>query len=436
MESLATKYILKIRQSIWFIPGVYSTLAGLIALLVIYIDQSGFLRDFVPSLLLTEVELAQDILGAIATALLTMTTITFSTIMIVLTTYSSQFSPRTLGTFVEDPITLRVLGIFIGGFVYSILTLLFMSETFYGDRVISATIGVAIAIVCLTFFVYFIHNVATSIQVSTLIRKLSDEAREAVHNKKEFFEKGNVKRIQRQESSLRLYKYQKEITANKYGYVQVIDFEGLERIAVKSDILIEIPFPIGEFVCEGMVAFRIHYNQEDQELDMKLGRSFKIGKERTGLQDPEFALQKLVEVALRAISPGINDPNTAKNCIFHLGMVLSELCRLEGEGEYVGYLDENANLRVIGREKNIRELLYTSFYQITQYGEKDISILLALMDAFILVGKSANHLIKSILWEIYCYTIEKFDHEQIKELDNVYLNRKKQELEEVLGKSL
>ncbi|MGA9227664.1 MAG: DUF2254 family protein, partial [Mesobacillus sp.] len=170
---MVRKIVLRIRESIWLLPGIYSIFAFLLALLVIYIDHNELAEGIVPSFLMTSIDLAQTILGSISAALLTMTTITFSTIMVVLTTYSSQFSPRTLNNFVEDPVTMRVLGIFMGGFVYSTLSLLFMSESWYKNDVISATVGVFLAFICLAFFAYFIHNVATSIQVSKLIREIT-----------------------------------------------------------------------------------------------------------------------------------------------------------------------------------------------------------------------------------------------------------------------
>src|SRR5574342_638842 len=151
LDCLVRKIVLRIRESIWLLPGIYSIFAFLLALLVIYIDHNELAEGIVPSFLMTSIDLAQTILGSISAALLTMTTITFSTIMVVLTTYSSQFSPRTLNNFVEDPVTMRVLGIFMGGFVYSTLSLLFMSESWYENNVISATVGVLLAFICLAF---------------------------------------------------------------------------------------------------------------------------------------------------------------------------------------------------------------------------------------------------------------------------------------------
>lgn len=327
------KLIFKIRGSIWFIPGVYSILAFFLALIVIFVDHNDMLDGIFPSFLLTNVELAQTILGSISAALLTMTTITFSTIMVVLTTYSSQFSPRTLNNFVEAPITMRVLGIFMGGFVYSILALLFMNKNWYESQVVSATVSVAIALVCLAFFAYFIHNVATSIQVSTLISDLTEETFEAIRKQRKLQEKENIKVGEKWEKPDFNYKYVKKIEASEYGYIQLMDFEKLTGYAAEHNLIIEVDVLVGDFVTEASVLFTIYHSDDDLELE--LNQFIKIGKERSSFEDPEFGVMKIVEIALRAISPGINDPNTARNCILHLGMILAELFRLRSNGRNI-----------------------------------------------------------------------------------------------------
>jgi uncharacterized membrane protein len=434
---LVRKMILRIRESIWLLPGIYSIFAFLLAVIVIYIDHYELAEGVVPSFLMTNVELAQTILGSISAALLTMTTITFSTIMVVLTTYSSQFSPRTLNNFVEDPVTMRVLGIFMGGFVYSILSLLFMSESWYESSVISATVGVLIAFICLAFFAYFIHNVATSIQVSKLIREITDGALNSIRRQERVLESEFVNVIDDRKDAGFSYQNIKDVKCKGYGYVQLFDFEGLASYASERELGIEANFLIGDFLTEESIAFRVHHEDEiEDNLEDTLNQFLKLGKERSSIQDPEFALQKIVEVALRAISPAINDPNTARNCVLHLGMALADLSRIRANGRYVAHYDADKQPRIIRKQKRTKDILYLSFYQIVHYGKQDFSILLALIDSFLLIGKNADDTVKNMIWEIYIYTLEKFNSEELKELDKIYLNEKKSELSTLLGKSL
>ncbi len=434
---MVRKIALRIRESMWLRPVIYSVLAFLLALMVIYIDHNGLSQKVVPSFMLTSVDLAQTILGSLSGALLTMTTITFSTIMVVLTTYSSQFSPRTLNNFVEDPLTMRVLGIFMGGFVYSVLSLLFMSENWYESEVISASVGVVIAFICLGVFAYFIHNVATSIQVSTLIREITDGAMKVIKRQEQTLKSKFTNVIDDREDADFTYEFVRDVKCRGFGYVQLTDYHGLLKYASHHNIGVEANFLNGDFLTEDSIAFRVHHNGEvDEDLDGILNQYLKLGKERSSIQDPEFALQKIVEVALRAISPAINDPNTARVCISYLGMALSHLCRIRSNGRYIAYYDEEMQPRIIGKQKRTMDILYLSFYQIIHYGSEDFSILTALIDAYLLIGRSADDSLKKSIWELYIYNMEKFNTNELKGLDQLYLNEKKQELSTVLGIAL
>ncbi|RSD26634.1 DUF2254 domain-containing protein [Mesobacillus subterraneus] len=434
---MVKKTVLRVRQSFWLMPGIYSLLAFLLALLVIYIDHYELAQGIVPDFMLTNVQLAQEILGTISGALLTMTTITFSTIMIVLTTYSSQFSPRTLNNFVNNPVTMRVLGIFMGGFVYSIFSLLFMSETWNEGQVISAAVGVMIAFICLAFFAYFIHNVANSIQVSTLIREITEGALKVIKSQEETLKSEYTNVIDQRKDAGFTYEFVRDVKCRGFGYVQLTDYDGLLKYASEKGLAIEANFLNGDFLTEESIAFRIHHDGEiDEDIEKVLNQYLRLGKERSSIQDPEFALQKLVEVALRAISPAVNDPNTARICISYLGMALADLCRVRSNGRYIAYYDGDMQPRIIGKQKRTMDILYLSFYQISHYGRQDISILFAIIDAFKLIGKSADDSLKKSIWELYIYNMEKFNSKELKELDQLYLNEKKRELSTVLGIAL
>ena len=144
--------------------GNYILISIMLAIGAILIDTKYVpILDFIPDLFLTRVELAKVILGTLSGSLLTITTFTFSTIMVVLTMYSSNFSPRVVNNFLTDKITMKVLGIFVGGFVYCILALFFMRERYSDYLVISATIAVIYSVLCIMYFVIFVYNVSSSI---------------------------------------------------------------------------------------------------------------------------------------------------------------------------------------------------------------------------------------------------------------------------------
>ncbi|RBW69088.1 DUF2254 domain-containing protein [Bacillus taeanensis] len=321
------KWYLRLHESVWFIPGSYSFFALILSIIALSVDTiyANNIHKWLPSYLLTDVELAQTILSALAPSLLTMTTITFSMIMVVLTTYTSQFSPRTLQNFITERRTLRVLGIFIGGFIYTILALLFMRKNEEEQVVFSAVLGVAISILCLGYFVYFIHHVATSLRVSKLIENLSTDILETVHKlHKGNKDKNNVDYTPPSAQMLDVLT-NKPIEVpplNNVGYIQLIDLEGLRNEAQQCNAVIKVNYPIGAYVGPATSLLLIWPQSKKIENTHRFLDYITVGESRTTFQDMEYGIQKLTEIALRAVSPGINDPNTAITCIKSYGNIL------------------------------------------------------------------------------------------------------------------
>lgn len=188
------RLVLKFRKSIWIYPAIISTLSFFAAIGMGFLDSGVFIKlyEFAPSILLTSVDLSKNILGVIAGSLITMTTFTFSTTMVVLTTYSSQFSPRTVENFLSDDKTMKALGVFMGGFVYSIMTLLFMRRSLGEQLVVSSSLAILYAIVCLIEFIRYIQHVGSYIQTTNLINRLYDEANKTIEDYKDLISQANI----------------------------------------------------------------------------------------------------------------------------------------------------------------------------------------------------------------------------------------------------
>lgn len=413
---------MKLQKGIWLVPALYSVLSLALAILTVSLDTYWIHRvePYIPVIMLTSIDLAQTVLSAIASSLLTMTTFTFSTVMVVLTTYSSQFSPRTLQNFVKDKTTMRGLGIFLGGFIYSIVSLLFMRQSLEEHLVSSAFVGVLYAIVCLAFFAYFIHHIATSIQISRLIERLEQEALKVVTNYKKIQEENEIQPFKQIPVH---YQEIKEIPAPESGFLQYIDFSGLLEIAKEDDSLVVFEKKVGEFVKKGDTLFRVHGFRDQQEHYLS---TIFIGRERMGEYDLTYSLQKIVEVALRAISPGINDPNTARDSIKYLGLILSETNTLK-DGVLSIY-DDNGHPRVLITLFSFNQILYKTFYQIVHYGKEDISVIFAIMDALFMIYKEVDAERQHIVYNFHNYVLHGMDKEQMQEWDLFYLNEKIEQL--------
>lgn len=374
-------------NKMWMYLGKYILISFLLAVGAILIDTKFIpVLEYIPDLFLTSVDLAKVILGTLSGSLLTITTFTFSTIMVVLTMYSSNFSPRVVNNFLTDKITMKVLGIFVGGFFYCILALFFMRKAFSEYLVVSATIAVIYSALCIIYFVIFVYNVSSSIQATNLIGRLYDESREIIERALKYRE--NHLNLDHYESGL--FGSKLEVVSDKNGYLVLIEFKEILNILkdIRSEFIVEIQ--VGEFISKNQVIATLYYNEdfEDPELMNRLLKRFNLEEERIAYDDYRFSLQKIIDITLRALSPGINDPNTAIHCINILGVILSDISQIEGK--YTIIEDEKAKSQIVYENFHFQEDLYLTFHQIIHYGKEDISIVLAILQALRRINRSTS----------------------------------------------
>lgn len=414
-----------LKEKLWLTPALYIVMAVLLSITFFYIDLLYIerLKPYIPSILLTNVDLAKTIMGSLSGALLTMTTFTFSTILVVLTMYSSQFSPRTLKNFIHDKTTWRVLGIFLSGFIYNTLSLLFMRDDLYTTDVISTFVGIIIAFFCLATFAYFIHYIATLVQVGQLVNELIGDTEDAISKLKELQESEEGKETAWNPIGI------KEIhRAEKEGYIQFLAFDKLVDYAEKHELKVEILVQTGDYVYEGKPVFHIF---KINETEVSVGDFYSLGTSRTSEQDLYFAIQKLVEVALRAISPGVNDPNTANEIIIRLGRLLGQLGQLK-TGPFLLGGDKNRE-RVLYRFPSYKNMLYKTFYQLSHYGKEDISVLLSIIESLTVAAELVPKRHHQELWDTHGYILEAVDTKELKSFDHETLQERVDQLAMATG---
>ncbi|WP_298832236.1 DUF2254 domain-containing protein [uncultured Planococcus sp.] len=414
-----------LKEKLWLTPALYIVMAVLLSITFFYIDLLYIerLKPYIPSILLTNVDLAKTIMGSLSGALLTMTTFTFSTILVVLTMYSSQFSPRTLKNFIHDKITWRVLGIFLSGFIYNTLSLLFMRDDLYTTDVISTFVGILIAFFCLSTFAYFIHYIATHVQVGQLVNELIGDTEKAIAKLKELQENEDGKETEWNPVGIKETHH-----AEKEGYIQYLSFDKLVDYTEEHELEVEILVQTGDYIYEGKPIFHVF---KTSETEVSAADFYSIGTSRTSEQDLDFAIQKLVEVALRAISPGINDPNTANEIIVRLGRLLGHLGQLK-TGPFLLSGEEKGE-RVLYRFPTYKSVLYKTFYQIAHYGKEDISVLISIVESLTVAAELVPKRHHQELWDTHGYVLEAVDTQGLKLFDRETLQEKVDQLAVATG---
>lgn len=376
----------KARTSFWFVPSIMVFFSMLLALCSIYIDAwyiSG--TEFsVPVIYGTDIEAIRSLLGTIAGAMITVTSIAFSSTIVALTLASSQFGPRLIRNFMMDTGTQIVLGSFISNFLFCILVFCAISfDKPYAFQP-GLTIIIAIVMTCLSvgILIYFIHHVAKSIQADVVIDDVYQELQRSIENlfpsedeqeKSKFMPLTNVPKFR---DSI----YHKNVLAIHSGYAETIDHDELTTLARRNDAVIECKIAAGRFVVRGTI-LAVVYSDKSLKSDISddVRQYIGLGAYRTPVQDPEFAVHQLVEIALRALSPGINDPYTAVTCIDKINSVLCGLTKRQFPYKY--HFDEDGTLRIVCKALVFNNVATAAVNQIRQQACNNVAVTIRLLES-------------------------------------------------------
>lgn len=338
---------------------------------------------------------ARELLSTIAGSMITVTGVVFSITIVVLALASSQFGPRLLRTFLRDRGTQTVLGTFISTFTYCFLVLRTVRSDDAGEFVphISVTIAIGLALASVGVLIYFIHHISVSIQAPIILARVADELDrgierlfpeclgEAVQERKDDGERRQIPQGFDREA--------RTLPAGTSGYLRAIDGDRLMEIAIENDLIVRLEYRPGHFVIQGSELALIWPKEKvnDQLID-KMKGLFIVGPERTETQDVEFAVHQIVEVALRALSPGVNEPFTAITCVDRLG---AALCRLAGREIPSPYRYDPANkLRVIADGVDFPGVADAAFNQIRQSARSSAAVTIRLLETLVIVVRSVN----------------------------------------------
>jgi len=382
-----------LRTSLWVIPVVELIGAGALFLVTYSIDRAAYrgtitLPHWVNN---GSADAARQILTALAAAIITVVGLVFSIVILALTLASTQFGPRMLRNFIRDRGVQVTLGTFVATFFFAILTLGSVSHGVNGDFVphLSITVALALTLVDLFVLVYFIHHIAVSIQLPQVIAGIAGDLSNAITA--EFAVNADSRRSSLA-SAGKLPTYLEvegaPVPATGSGYLQFVRYSTLVDLATEADAVIQLLYRPGHFVVEGLPLARVWPASAAPDIARALSRTHVTGAHRTLRQDLAFAIDQMVEIAIRALSPAVNDTFTALTCIDWLSDALCKLTTAWHSRRV--YFDAEGKVRLIAAEPSYERFVDRAFDKIRQAGRGMPAVLIRQLDALAKVMEYAT----------------------------------------------
>ncbi|MEK3798486.1 DUF2254 domain-containing protein [Peribacillus sp. FSL H8-0477] len=403
-----------IQSNLWFTPVLYVFFTFLFVGVAFTADFQYELGKNMRPYFSVDYSLTQALVGTLTAAILTLTTFTFNLILLVFTTFSGQFSPRMLKNFIASKSTQRVLGIFTSSFFYMLLCFLFLNKEtaqYYFAVPVFATL---IAALSMGTFIFFINHAVEWLQVNQMTYDMKKEALSIVKSTLEDeVDPYKVKDI----SIVNDQSYKSKgltITARKSGYIQLVDFITMIEEAQKDDIVIRLEYTIGNYVFASTPIITFWKESAIEIDELKYLSLISIRRKQTEVQDIEFSINKLVEVAIRSI--GHYDPKTATNVIYQIGEILASISR---ESIFSNYLkDESNKLRIILQKREFNHYLYHGFGYIRHYAKDNVIVSTEIIKVLDLMAHSLNTRDYKAVWEFGLFTASGFDDQFLYKIDH------------------
>lgn len=383
----------RLRSSFWFLPSLMAAAAAALAFATVVVDGAvtdpwlqarGWAYTGGP-------EGASLLLGTIAGSMITIAGVVFSLTLVALSLTSSQFGPRLLRNFMSDTSTQLVLGTFVATFLYCLLVLRTIRHG--GDAFVphlSISVGVLFALVSVGVLIYFIHHISVSIQADEIVARVDAELMAGIERLfPQHLGRGAAPPAAGADLPESFGREARSICADADGYLQRIDADTLMSLAEQEDVVLRLERRPGHYVVMGSALAMVWPAQRvSDEFAAKLLCAFVLGTQRTPAQDVEYAVNQLVEIAVRALSPGVNDPFTAIVCVDRLGSALCRLTQREMPSPF--RFDRQGRLRVVAPAVSFPPIADAAFNQIRQYAQTSAAVSIRLLDTITVIATAAS----------------------------------------------
>ncbi len=369
----------RVQTSIWIIPALLCVACVMLALLLLWVDRDLMRLLSEDNLLRISPASARHVLGVIAGAVLSVGGVVFSVTMVALTLTSGQYGPKIIRRFLGDHDSKITLGLFMGTSLYCLVTIAgFRDADTPGTTVVAALV---LTIAALAGFIRFIHHTATDLQADQIIERICGDLQKLLRRlvgKEHYRDRvGDTLAWRRRARGTRPL----EIGADTTGYVQAVDYPMLVRWCAQQDCVCHLRIRAGDFLLRGRCFVKLYGcdREPGEERLHLLRRCFSTGPIRTPVQDPEYPITQLHQLAARALSPGINDPGTAVTCLDWYTMAVAEIVDRDLPGRV--FLDPDHQPRVLARITDFSSMLNAFFAPLRQFARQDAQVLAAIYDS-------------------------------------------------------
>ena len=376
-----------VRATYWFVPAVMTLLAAVLALTLFWVEQTipnyllqNLLQNkwyIFPPVSITE---ARGELNSIADTSLGVVGVVFSITLVPLSITSTQYGSIVLRSFLRDRGTQFVLGAYTATTFYCFSLLLALANVGSQTVQLPVTVAFYMLLTSLLLLIYFFHHVADSLQASSVVEQVSREVEQVIEqeypleNAKAPFDPQHTEELVRQAT----LSESEVVTSNQEGYVRAIDYDRLIHVASEHKLILRIECLPGDFVSRGDPLVIAWPSSLDRRVRLLANRAYMLGKNRTLFQDTEFGIYSIVIIAVRALSPAVNDPNTPVLCLNRLGAALGMLAGRQKRSPY--YYDKDNQLRLISEPVSFEKLVGLAFDMIREYGRTNAEILIKMLE--------------------------------------------------------
>jgi uncharacterized membrane protein len=378
-----------LKSSYWFIPLVMMALALLLwrgTATLDYVLSTTDKKD-IAWLYISDADSMRGMLLTIAVAIIGVVGVVFTIIMVPLSIAATQFGPRLLRNFLRDTGTQVTLGTFNATFIFCMAVLLQLSNSAKNHLPqISVNVALLLGLISFGVLIYFINHIAVSLQAQVLVARVSKELHTAIrHELHNTTAKLPVDKRQMEAPDFTMA--HKIIPAFRSGYLLVRDDEELLRLAVKHNLVFKIEKNPGDFIVQDSILVRTWPETNTDNILKTVNAAFMTGVQRTLVQDVTFGINELAEVAIRALSPAINDPFTAMTCLDWIGSALCSVCGKTFDAPEI--YDSQDNLRIVRKVITFTHLTNAAFNKIREYANSSTAVTLRIMHTIQAIAECA-----------------------------------------------